>query len=234
MRPNGLYGSALIASSLLLLAMALTHPAAVPLMASRQAFEEFTLVNHVAHGLAIGGVWLSVVGLAGFSRMLGTTRPSVTAAFIAFAMCAAAILVGAALDGFVVPQLAERWFDADKATRETLRQLMHFCVSVASVLTRIYMTLGSAAILLWSYAVWRARQSRGLPWLGVLVSITAVADDHRREANRERARTAGSRDRMDCVDGLGRDRNVRHAGFMCCRFGIARDQSVAGTTIAAF
>jgi hypothetical protein len=175
MRPNGLYGSALIASSLLLLAMALTHPAAVPLMASRQAFEEFTLVNHVAHGLAIGGVWLSVVGLAGFSRMLGTTRPSVTAAFIAFAMCAAAILVGAALDGFVVPQLAERWFDADKATRETLRQLMHFCVSVASVLTRVYMTLGSAAILLWSYAVWRARQSRGLPWLGVLVSITAVA-----------------------------------------------------------
>jgi hypothetical protein len=175
MRLNALYGSALIASSVMLVGMAVTHPAAVPLLASRQAFERFTLVNHLAHGLAIAGVWGSMVGLAGFSRMLGATRPSVTAAFVAFAISAAAILVAAAVDGFVVPQLASRWFDADQATRATLQQLMIFSVSVASALTRVYMTLGSAAILLWSVAAWRTRPAGGLPWLGVLVSIAAVA-----------------------------------------------------------
>lgn len=175
MRLNSLYGSALIISSLLLVAMGLTHPTGAGLLASRQAFQRFTLIDHVAHVLAIGGVWLSVVGLAGFSAMLGATRPSVVAAFIAFAMCSVAVLFGVTLDGFVVPQLADRWFDADQATRATLQQLMHFCISVASALTRIYMTLGTAAILIWSLAVWRARLSSGIPWLGLFVGIAAMA-----------------------------------------------------------
>jgi len=155
--------------------MGLTHPTGAGLLASRQAVEGFTLADHAAHALAIGGIWMSVVGLAGFSRMLGATRPSVVAALIAFAMCSVAILFGVTLDGFVVPQLADRWIDADQATRATLQQLMQFCVSVASALTRIYMALGSVAILLWSFAVWRARLSTALPWLGLFVSIAAVA-----------------------------------------------------------
>ncbi len=175
MRLNTLYGCALIISSLLLVAMGVTHPTGAGLLASRQAVEKFTLIDHAAHALAIGGVWLSVVGLAGFSRMLGATRPSVIAAFIAFTMCSVAILFGVTLDGFVVPQLADRWIDANQTTRATLQQLMQFCVSVASALTRVYMTLGSVAILLWSFAVWRARLSSGLPWLGVFVGVAAVA-----------------------------------------------------------
>ena len=175
MRQNTFYGSALMGGSLLLLAMGLTHPTGARLFTTREALADFTFIDHVAHGLAIAGVCLAVVGLAGFSRFLGTTRPTVTAAFVTFAMTASALIVAPALDGFVVPQLANRWFDADAPTQATLRQLIIFCVSIAGVLTRLYMTLGAMAILLWSFAAWRVRLSRVLPWLGAFVAVAGLA-----------------------------------------------------------
>jgi hypothetical protein len=175
MRQHTFYGSALIGGSLLLIAMGLTHPTGARLFTTREALEQFTLIDHVAHGLAIAGVCLAAVGLAGFSRFLGTTRPTVAAALVTFAMTASAMLVAPALDGFVVPQLANRWFDADAQTQAMLRQLVIFCVSIAGVLTRLYMTLGAIAILLWSFAAWRLSVSRVLPWLGAFVAIAGFA-----------------------------------------------------------
>ena len=175
MRENSVYGTALIGGSALLIAMGLIHPTGAQLLASRETFEHVALINYAAHSLAIAGAWLAMVGLGGFSRLLGSARPVVTAAFLGFALTAVAVIVAAGLDGFVVPQLARRWFDADPASRAALRELMRFCVLIASTLTRIYMVLGSAAVLLWSLGVWNARLSRGLPWVGVLVAVAAVA-----------------------------------------------------------
>jgi hypothetical protein len=175
MRQNAFYGSALIGGSLLLIAMGLTHPTGARLLTTREALEQFTLVDHIAHGLAIAGVCLAMVGLAGFSRFLGTSRPTVAAAFVIFALTASAMLVAPALDGFVVPELAKRWLDADAPTQATLRQLIAFCVTIASALTRLYLIVGAIAILLWSFAAWRVRLSRALPWLGTFVAIAALA-----------------------------------------------------------
>src|SRR6516165_8029312 len=80
MRQNTFYGSALIGGALLLIGMGLTHPTGARLLTTREALEQFTLVDHMAHGLAIAGVCLGLVGLAGFSRFLGTSRPTVAAA----------------------------------------------------------------------------------------------------------------------------------------------------------
>jgi len=175
MRENSLYGCALIGGAVLLIAMGLIHPTGAQLLASREAFGHITLINHIAHGLAIAGVWACIVGLVGFSRMLGAAQPTVTAAVIGFTLSALTVVVAAGLDGFVVPELARQWFAADAATRVTLGQLMHLCVLIASTLTRIYVALGSASIVLWSLALARARLSHGLPWVGVLTALAAVA-----------------------------------------------------------
>jgi len=172
MRQEKTYGLVLIASSLVLLAMGITHPGRLP--ATREALEHVSLITAIAHSLAIVGVWLSLWGLVGLSRFLGLARPMVVGALAAFAIPAAAITVAAALDGFAVPKLALQALDADEATRHTLRALIGYCVLVASSLTRIYMLLGAVAIAMWSWVILRLQLSRGLPVLGAVVALAAV------------------------------------------------------------
>jgi hypothetical protein len=172
MRQQKTHGLALIASSLVLLVMSVTHPSHLP--ATREALEQVGLVSAIAHSLAILGVWLALWGLSGWSRFLGLERPLVVGALIAYALPAAGITVAAALDGFVIPQLALQALDADEATRHTLRSLIGFCVLAASSLTRIYLLLGAVAIAMWSWAIRAAAGSRGLPLLGALVALAAV------------------------------------------------------------
>jgi len=172
MRQEKVHGLVLIASSLVLLVMNVTHPGHLP--DTRAALERVGLVAAIAHSLAILGVWLALWGLAGLSRFLGLERPMVVGALIAYALAAAGITVAAALDGFVTPQLALQALAADDATRATLHSLIGFCVLAASSLTRIYMLLGAAAIAMWSWAIGAGAYSRGLPVLGALVALIAL------------------------------------------------------------
>ena len=172
MRQEKTYGLALIASSLVLLVMGLTHPGRLP--ATREALEHVGLISAFAHSLAIIGVWLALWGLAGLSRYLGLERPMVIGALAAFAIPAAAVTVAATLDGFVIPQLALQALDADDSTRDAMHTLIGFCVLVASSLTRIYMLLGAVAIAMWSWVIREQRWSGGLPVLGAAVALAAI------------------------------------------------------------
>jgi hypothetical protein len=164
----------LISGSAVLLVMAVVHPSAIP-FGDRGALARMTLVDAVAHTLAILGTWLLLVGQAGFSRMLGLQRTAVVAALVASALPAAGIVVAAALDGFVIPKIAEQWMDGDDTARASLQQLIKFCVLVASSLTRIYILLQAVAILVWSWVVYRDHLSLGLPWVGAVVGLAGIA-----------------------------------------------------------
>ena len=172
MRQNKTYGLVLIASSVVLVVMGVTHPGRLP--STREALEHTGLIAAIAHSLAIMGVWLAFWGLAGLSRFLGLDRPMVVGALIAFVVPAAAVSVAAALDGFVVPKLALQALDADDVTRNSMHSLIGFCVLVASSLTRIYMLLGAVAIAMLSWVVRERQLSRGLPMLGALVALAAI------------------------------------------------------------
>jgi hypothetical protein len=174
MRDEARYGAILIAGSAVLLVMSMVHPSAIP-FGDREALARMTLVDEVAHSLAILGTWLLLVGQVGFSRMLGLHRTVVMAALVASALPAAGIAVAAALDGFVIPKIAEQWMSADDTTRAGLQQLIRFCVLVASSLTRIYMLLLAVAILVWSWVAYRDHLSRGLPWVGAVVGLAGIA-----------------------------------------------------------
>src|SRR5690348_11059262 len=99
MKPNTLYGAALIGGSAMLIAMGITHPTGAHLLTTRTELEEFTPIDQIAHGLAIAGMWLWAVGLTGFTTLLGPTRPGVVAALVAFAIAAMSAVVAATLDG---------------------------------------------------------------------------------------------------------------------------------------
>jgi hypothetical protein len=168
------YGAMLISGSAVLLVMGVIHPSAIPL-GEGAALARLAFIDGLAHSLAILGTWLVLVGLVGLSRMLGLQRVMVLAALIAFALGALAVVVAAALDGFVVPRLAEQWASADSLARATIRQLIPFCVLVASSLTRIYLLLGVFAVALWSWVICRDRLSRSLGWIGAVVVVAGIA-----------------------------------------------------------
>jgi hypothetical protein len=167
-------GALLIVGSLVLLAMTGVHPAHVPL-GDADGIARLAWVDGFAHSLAILGAGLLLAGQVGLSRWLGLERSVVAVALVAAALPATAIVVAAACDGFVIPQLADEWMRADAGGRATLEALMRFCVLLASALTRIYMLLIALAVLLWSWAIRRERLDPGLPWLGLLVGIAGVA-----------------------------------------------------------
>jgi hypothetical protein len=79
-------------------------------------------VRHaVAHSLAILGTWLLLVGQVGFARMLGLQRTVVMSALVASALPVAGAVVAAAIDGFVIPKIAEQWMSGDDTTRAGLQ-----------------------------------------------------------------------------------------------------------------
>lgn len=168
------YGAILILGSAVLLVVGVIHPSAVP-FGDRAALARMAIIDALAHSLAIVGAWLVLVGLVGLSRLLGIQRVTVAAALVAMALATAGIVVAAACDGFVVPKLADQWLAADRIGRDTLQELVRFCVLLASSLTRIYLLLGTTAMALWSWAIYRDRLSRGLPWVGVVVAVAGFA-----------------------------------------------------------
>ncbi len=174
MRHEKAYGAILLSGSAVLLVMGLMHPSAIP-WGDDTALARLAVIDAFAHSLAILGTWLVLLGLVGLSRMLGMERVTVIAALAAFALASVAVVVAAALDGFVVPKLAQQWTAAGNAAGGDIKLIIRFCVLTASSLTRIYLLLGAVAVSLWSWVIYRDRLSDGLPWVGAVVCIAGVA-----------------------------------------------------------
>ncbi len=175
MRQDSIYGSALLGSALVMLAMGVSHPTGAELMQSRETFAHVAFVNTLAHSLAMLGAWLALFGLTGLSRRLGMQRADVTAALIAFGLASVAVILAAVLDGLVVPKLAGRLFVAGEALQHDLRQQIRFCVTLAIALTRFYVVAVAVAMLLWSWAAFRTGFARVLPWVGAAIAGIGLA-----------------------------------------------------------
>jgi hypothetical protein len=174
MHSNKVHGAVLMASTLVLFVMVGMHPSRIP-ADSHEALEHLRLVAGFAHALAVVGVWLSLWGLAGFSQVLGITRPRVVAALTAFVLPAAALCVAAMLDGFVIPELAKGLVGADAAHQAEIWSLVRFCVLIASAITRLYLFAVALAIVLWSWEAMRAGFGRALLWVSLAIAALAIA-----------------------------------------------------------
>jgi hypothetical protein len=175
MRDDKIHGAALIAGALAFMATGALHPTGSQLMASPAAFAEHGPINVLAHSLGLFGIWLTAFGIVGFARRVGPARPDVTAALVAFGLAAVMVTIAAIVDGIVATRLAARYVETiDEAQREVLRGFMTFCYNLASSLSRYYVTATAIAILLWSWAAWRVRFDRALPWIGAAIAVGAL------------------------------------------------------------
>jgi hypothetical protein len=175
MRDERFYGTALILGTVAMLGTGTLHPTGGNLLASAESFAHFAPINVLAHGLALAGVWLGGVGVVGLSRRLGTNRPDVTAALVAYGLATVAVSIAAVTDGIVSTRLAEAYVASDvDADRKVLRGFMQYSYNIASSLSRYYVSAVAVAMLLWSWAAWRTRFAVVLPWIGAVVAVVGL------------------------------------------------------------
>lgn len=176
MGDDRIHGAALIAGSIAFLGTAGLHPTGSQLLASPEAFASHAPINVLAHALGLLATWLTMFGVVGLARRLGTRTPAVLAGVVAFALGAAMISLAAIVDGLVATRFAADYVaSSDDALRGAIRGYVRFCYYLASSLSRYYVTAASLAILLWSWAAWRMRFDRVLPWLGAILGVGALA-----------------------------------------------------------
>jgi hypothetical protein len=175
MRDERIYGTALILGTIALLGTGTLHPTGGNLLATAESFAHYAPINVLAHSLALAGVWLGCVGVIGLSRRLGTNRPDVTAALVAFGLASVAVSIAAVTDGLVSTRLAAAYVSTDiDADRKVLRGFMQYSYNIASSLSRYYVFAVAVALLLWSWAAWRTRFAVVLPWIGAAVGVTGL------------------------------------------------------------
>lgn len=150
-------GILLMTGVLLPLLVLVMHPTGREL--AGDASGHVVVVNHLVHGIAIAGLPLLVVGLAGLCRMLRWSVPA-TLAFATYLLASASNFVAATMSGFVAPRLVDRG--------EHAMQLLRYSHDINQAFAGIGQVAAGIALLLWALALWRARMS-------LLAGIATVA-----------------------------------------------------------
>jgi hypothetical protein len=174
MHESKIYGWALIASAVGLVATGLFHPTHLH-AASPGAMEHLLRLATGIHVLVLAAIWLSLVGLIGLSRQLGIGSPAVAGALAAYGIGVLAAFCAAILSGFVMPELARSHSAADDAARQGMKLMADYSVLLNGAFSKVHIVGASLAILLWSMAILRKGFSKILAFVGFASLLLPVA-----------------------------------------------------------
>jgi hypothetical protein len=156
-----------------LVTMAL-HPDGTQLLRDLERYGARTVF---AHGMAIAGIPLLLLGLFAFTaRLQAAGAPTLARlACIVYAMASVAAFNAAVASGFVAPMIAARLSAGSGADSELWSELFRFNWMVNQGFALIFVVGLGVAILLWSVAGWRTGAlARWLAVVGVGVGGTLI------------------------------------------------------------
>jgi hypothetical protein len=134
------------------------------------------LITRGVHALAIAMLPLMLSGLLLLTLRLRSQLELAVAAYMSYALAVVAVLIAAAASGLLSPSIADRMAMGDEAVRESLLQQFRFSGLINQAFSKIYVSLSSLSIVLWSIAM-RTTPSfpRSLVGLGVIVGLLGIA-----------------------------------------------------------
>ena len=151
-------GIALIAGSMGgILTMAVHPTGAASLTADQVA--HLSLVSAAAHSLAMLSVLLLFLGACGLTRRLAADDRMSFAAIVTYGFACVAIMIAAAVSGFIVPDIMKHMVRDDPAAAHQWQIVIVGIFQINQAFARIYSVAASIAIILWSVS---ALQNGGL------------------------------------------------------------------------
>ncbi|HEV3470060.1 MAG TPA: hypothetical protein VG148_12115, partial [Pyrinomonadaceae bacterium] len=128
------------------------------------------------HALALASTPVLFFGFLGLSRRLGAERALVSAALVAYAFGAVAVVSAAVAGGLVAPALSRQMLAGDEATREALHSISRYNGLLNQGFAKVYVVASSLAVVCWSSAAYRfGRLARAVAAFGCAVGALSLA-----------------------------------------------------------
>jgi hypothetical protein len=176
-------GIALIAGSIGGILTLAVHPSGGGSLPAAQV-SYLALVSGAAHSLALVSVLLLFLGACGVARRLGAADRLSFAAIVTFGFACVAIMIAAAVSGFIIPDIMKHMIRDVPASAPQWHIAMDSIFQINQAFSRIFSVAASIAIILWSASALRnGGLGRGVAIYGCIVSaliILGIAVGHLR------------------------------------------------------
>ncbi len=171
MKSDRLSGILLITGAIAGMVIVTLHPTGV---VNGGTFGRYAWQNQAVHGAALAVVPMLFLGLLGLARRLGPSDLT-SAALAAYALGATAVVSAAVSSGFVATLVIDQILTGPAESRTAFQALLTYTGLVNQGFADVNVASGSAAVLLWSTAIWRSgRIARAPAVAGVVVSVAVL------------------------------------------------------------
>jgi len=121
-------------------------------------------LSRIVHGVLIALMGAELFAFIAFCRRLGFERSAVRAGFVAYSIGTGAMLGAALISGFVISDLAAHYVQQPSGDATAFVDLSRLAMIGNQALAKLGVVAMSAAIVLWSAALFRNGQDR---WVGI-------------------------------------------------------------------
>jgi hypothetical protein len=167
-RPSGVL---LIIGAIVGMVVIILHPSGI---VNPATFAGFAWQNQIVHGVALGVPPILLLGLLGLSRRLGASDLT-TAALLAYALGAVAVVSAAVSSGFVATLVIQQILTGAAEARPVFQALLTYTDLVNQGFAKVNAASGSASVLLWCAAIWRSgRIARAPAVAGAVVNVALL------------------------------------------------------------
>jgi hypothetical protein len=168
-------GIALIAASAgLMLTMAI-HPVGVRGLLTAQQAEHVSITSGAVHSLALVSVLMLFLGACGLTRCIAGADRISFAAIVTYGFACVAVLVAAAVSGFIVPAIVKHMVRDVPPAAHQWQIVIDSVFQINQAFARIYSVAASIAIVLWSVSVLRnGGMGQGVAIYGCVISALII------------------------------------------------------------
>jgi hypothetical protein len=170
-------GMVALATGVLAIALLLNHPAehATDLSSLLKQEAENRTLNAIVHGGFLLLLPIQFVCYAVLSRTLGFARALCLAGIVFFMTGAAIQIADLAVDGLMIPAMAQRYLAAPPEQLANVRAVFFLCETAIRILMPLGLGFQAAAIIAWAAAM--LRESRGYGVLAFALGLVAFSAD---------------------------------------------------------
>jgi hypothetical protein len=167
-------GIALIAGSLGgILTMAI-HPTGAGSLTAEQV-GHLSLISGAAHSIAMVSVLLLFLGACGLARCFAAADRISFAAIVTYGFACVAVLVAAAVSGFIIPGIMKHMVRDVPASAHQWQIVIDGVFQINQAFARIYSVAASLAIILWSVSALRnGGFGHGVAIYGCVISALVI------------------------------------------------------------